>query len=71
MRVMVVMAVKGGNGFAVLVELGGVDLLLAAAGQVHLHPDTLLLPPRKKGKKYIFKINLMIRQEWEVKVVSF
>ncbi len=53
MRVMVV-AVKGGNGFAVLVELGGVDLLLAAAGQVHLHPDTLLLPPRKERKKYIF-----------------
>jgi hypothetical protein len=53
MMVMVV-AVKGGNGFAVLVELGGVDLLLAATGQVHLHPDTLLLPPRKGRKKYIY-----------------
>ncbi len=52
MRVMV-MAVKGGNGFAVLVELGGVDLLLAAARQVHLHPDALLLPPR--GKNIFFR----------------
>jgi hypothetical protein len=60
MRVMVV-AVKGGNGFAVLVELGGVDLLLAAAGQVHLHPDTLLLPPRKRGENIFLEIHLMIR----------
>ncbi len=62
MRVVVV-AVEGGNGFAVLVELGCVDLLLAAAGQVHLHPDALLLPPRKGRKKYIFEIHLLIRQE--------
>jgi hypothetical protein len=55
MRMMVV-AVEGGNGFAVLVELGGVDLLLAAAGQVHLHPDALLLPPKRKGKNIIFKV---------------
>ena len=51
---MVMVAVKGGNGFAVLVELGGVDLLLAATGQVHLHPDTLLLPPRIGRKNYIY-----------------
>ena len=41
-------AVERRYRLALLVELGGLDLLLGAARQVHLHPDTLLLPPDKK-----------------------
>lgn len=37
--------VEGRDGLALLVEGGGLDLLLGLAGEVHLHADTLLLPP--------------------------
>lgn len=33
------------DGLPLLVELRGLDLLLGTTGQVHLHTDTLLLPP--------------------------
>jgi hypothetical protein len=47
---MVVAAVERRYRLPVFVELGGVDLLLAAAGQVHLHPDTFLLSPGEKRR---------------------
>ena len=37
--------VEGRDGLALLVEGGGLYLLLGLAGEVHLHADTLLLPP--------------------------
>lgn len=43
----VVAAVQRRYRFTVLVELCRVDLLLAATRQIHLHPDTLLLPPAR------------------------
>ena len=39
------------DGLALLVEGGGLDLLLGPARQVHLHPDTLLLPPELENKE--------------------
>ena len=37
--------VEGRDGLALVVEGGGLDLLLRLASEVHLDPDTLLLPP--------------------------
>ena len=36
--------VQGRDGLALVVKGGGLDLLLRLASQVHLDPDTLLLP---------------------------
>ena len=41
-------AAEGGDGLPLLVEGRGLDLLLRPAGQVHLHSDTLLLPPEQE-----------------------
>ena len=38
--------VEGRDGLALVIEGGGLYLLLRLASKVHLHPDTLLLPPR-------------------------
>jgi len=36
--------VEGRDGLALVIKCGGLYLLLRLASQVHLHPDTLLLP---------------------------
>ena len=38
--------IEGRDGLALVIEGGGLYLLLRLASKVHLHPDTLLLPPR-------------------------
>jgi len=69
-------AAEGGDGLPLLVEGRGLDLLLGPAGQVHLHSDTLLLPPARLTPKVLLVQSVSSSaffhvRSWIVGFVSF